>query len=105
MMKRIFWTGYSNKERNTAIYEIGKIISNYGFVTDSKRFSDLQISMTIEIEELNIDKLYCDLKKYLDLNDFEKLNSNSKNECIIFLNTSFIKGTGDFIIEVPSIPG
>ena len=104
-MKRYFWTGYSNKERNTAIYEIANIIGNYGFVTDSKRFSDLQISMKIEIEEFKIDKLYCELNRYLGLNDFEKLNSTSKNECEIFLNVSFIKGTGNLKIEVPAIPG
>ena len=104
-MKRIFWTGYCNKERTTAIYEIEKILSNYGFVTDFRRFSDISISMTIEIEELKIDQLYSDLKKYLSLNSFEKLNSDSNNECIIYLNTSFVKGTGNLIIEVPSVPG
>jgi len=104
-MRKLYWTGYCNKERSAAISETEHIISSFGFITDFKRFSDISISMTIEIEEFKIDDLYIALKNYLSLSDFEKLNSDSGNECIIYLNTSFTRGTGDLLIEVPAVPG
>jgi hypothetical protein len=104
-MKSIFWTGYCNTGRNIAISEIEKIISTFGFITDFNRFSDFSLSVSIELEERKIDKLYEELKRYMRLDDFEKLNSTSDLERRIFLNITFIKGTGNLRIEVPRVPG
>jgi hypothetical protein len=104
-MNTIFWTGYCNNERIIAISEIERIINNYGYITDFKQFSDISISIKIELEELNIDKLFNALKDYMSINDFEKINSTSNRERLIFLNVTFVKGTGDLRIEIPAIPG
>lgn len=104
-MKNIFWTGYCNNERITAISEIEKIVDNHGYITDFKLFSDISLMIKIELEELNIDELYIALKSYIRLNDFEKLNSTSSRERIIFLNITFKKGTGNLAIENPAVPG
>jgi len=104
-MKSIFWTGYCKTERIIAISEIEKTISIYGFITDFKRFSDISLSVTIELEEKKIDTLYDALKKFLVLNEFERLNSDSLSERIVFLNITFIMGTGNLRIEVPAVPG
>lgn len=104
-MKIIFWTGYSNDERITAISDIKKVVNGYGDITDFKLFSDISISVKIELKELDIDKLYDRLKKCLGLNNFDKLNSSSTIERVIFLNVTFIKGTGDKRIEVPAVAG
>lgn len=104
-MELFYWTGYCDKERIQAINTIECIINNYGFLTDFKSFSDISISITIEIEKQKIDLLYKDLKNYMSLKDFTLLNSRSDNECMILFNITFTKGTGNLKIEVPAIPG
>ena len=104
-MKSIFWTGYCNTERIIAISEMENIIANYGFITDFKRFSDFSLSVSIELEEKKIDNLYEALQSMMSLNDFAKINSTSNIERLIFLNLTFIKGTGELRVEVPAVPG
>ena len=104
-MNNIFWRGYCNNERIIAINDIQKIIGDYGYITDFKQFSDISISIKIELEEQNIDKLFCALKSYMSLDDFESLNSFSNRESLVFLNLTFIKETGDLEIEIPAVPG
>jgi hypothetical protein len=104
-MKNIFWTGYCNCERTMAISDLEKVINTYGYITDFKVFSDISIAIKIELEEQNIDKLYAVLKKNMSLNNFNQVDSYSNADSIIFLNVTFIKGTGDLRIEVPAVPG
>jgi len=104
-MGNIFLTGYSNDERHKAIHEIQSLVSKYGDIIDFKFFSDISLSMVIEINEFKIDKLYDDLSKKLGMNKFEYLNSISQTERTIYLNITFVKGTGSLKIEVPSVPG
>lgn len=104
-MKRIFWEAFCDKDRNVAINEIKEIINRYGFIVDSKMFSDVSMSFIVEIEELKIDKLYKSLKSHIKLKEFDFLNSDSKNETIVLINLTFTHGTGDFRIEAPPIPG
>ena len=104
-MKNFFWSGYCSKERIVAIKGIEEIITAFGFITDFKLFSDIAISIQIETEELKIDKLYTALSEYISLNEFEKVYSFSSNECLVSLNITFTKGTGNLKIEIPSVPG
>jgi hypothetical protein len=104
-MNNIFWTGYCNKDRNIAISEIEKIVNTYGYIIDFKQFSDISLTLKIELEELNIDKLFLALGNYMNLNNFEILNSSSNRERSIFLNINFIQGSGDLRIETPAVPG
>jgi hypothetical protein len=104
-MENIFWTGYTNKDRITAISDIQSIVSLYGFITDFKPFSDLSISIKIELEEFQIDPLYVALKEYMTLKEFQPLHSTSVVERSIYLNVVFIKGTGDVRHEIPAVPG
>ena len=100
-MKNIFWTGFSHDERHHAISKVSK----YGDVVDFHIFSDISLSMTIEIEEFKIDNLYDDLTKIILVQKFEYLNSISKKEIIVYLNITFAKGTGNLKLEVPPVPG
>jgi len=105
LMENIFWTGYSSDERHSAINTIQGIVSKYADVVDFKFFSDISLSMKIEIEEFKIDKLYDELSHNLGMDKFEYLNSIAKKERTIYLNITFNKGTGNLKIEVPSVPG
>jgi hypothetical protein len=104
-MARLYLSGYCKNERIIGISDIEKIISKYGFILDFKMFSDISISMIIEIEESKVDSLFSDLKNYMNMNDFETLNTDSKKECTVFLNVTFSKGTGNLRIEMPAVPG
>lgn len=104
-MENIFWTGLSDNERHSVIDKIQRIVSKYGDIVDVHLFSDVSLSMTIEIEEFKIDKLYDELTKILRVQRLKSLNSISKKERTIYLNITFSKGTGDLRIKVPSVPG
>lgn len=104
-MKTFFWVGYCNNERIKAVKDIEKLINPYGYIVDFKLFSDISISIKIEIEELQIDSLYDALKTYLSLDNVDKVNSSSKVERVIFLNITFTKGTGNLRVETPAVPG
>jgi hypothetical protein len=104
-MGNIFWTGYCKVNRFVAINKIEQIVSDYGSIVDFKQFSDISLSLNIEIEELNIDELYLALKSCMELKEFGELNSSSNRERTIFLNITFTQGTGDLKIEIPAVPG
>lgn len=104
-MEKIFWTGYTSMERHSAIHEIRSLVSKYGDVVDVHFFSDISLSLTIEIEEYNIGKLYHELIQIMELQNPSYLNSISKKERTIYLNITFTTGTGSLKIEVPSVPG
>lgn len=104
-MENIFWTGYSNDERHASISTIENVVSKYGDIVDFKFFSDISLTMAIEIEESKIDALYNELATVIKIDKFENLNSISKNERKVYLNITFTKGTGNLTIEVPNVPG
>lgn len=104
-MENIFWTGYSLDERYSAISTIKMLISKHGDIVDFKLFSDLSLTMVIEIEEFKIDQLFDELVDYIKMDKFEYLNSISMKERTVYLNITFSKGTGNLRIEVPSVPG
>lgn len=104
-MKNIFWTGFSNDERHIAIHKIQNTVSKYGDIVDFYLFSDISLSMAIEIAEFKIDKLYEELSKVIGLEQAEYLNSISTKERKLYLNITFAKGTGNLKIEVPTISG
>lgn len=104
-MENIFWTGFSDDERHSAINEIQSVISKYGDLVDVHFFSDISLTMTIEIEEFKIDKLYDELTKIIGVQKPEYLNSISNKKRTVYINITFAKGTGNLKIEVPSVPG
>jgi hypothetical protein len=104
-MHHIFWKAYCNTERNQAITEIQAIISQYGCIVDFQQFSDIALSIRIELEELNVNTLFSALQTYMALDSFENLDSVSSRERQVFLHITFIKGTGNVKNEIPAVPG
>lgn len=104
-MKNIFWTGYSNHERHFAINAIKSVVSKYGDIVDIHLFSDITLTMTIELEEVNIDKLHAELGHVISIDNSEQMPLASKKERTVYLNVTFSKGTGDLIVDVPAVPG
>jgi hypothetical protein len=104
-MQSIFWTGYCHHDRVAAIGEIEQIVSKYGFITDFKQFSDLSISIRMEVTETHIDSLMANLSHYIAIDEAEFASSTSSAERVVFLNITFTGGTGHLKHEIPSVPG
>lgn len=108
MQKKISWEAFSNDDRNKVIEAIKKTIASCdGCIINFNMFSDLALSLSIEIEENNIQKLHKGLTKVVIISDLELSNINlkSKKEWLIFLNTSFTNGKGILKQEIPEVPG
>ena len=104
-MKNLFWTGYCKNDRISAISKIETIVNTYGYIVDFKMFSDISITINIDIEESKIDKLYTALNTYLSVDKSDELYTDSNRERTIYLNIIFTIGTGDLKIETIAVPG
>ncbi len=104
-MGKLYWTGICGQERTGAITQISTIINRHGCFTDFKLFSDVSLSMVIEIEERKVDALYEELGNYLALEDFPAVHSSAAKERVILLHVTFTRGTGNVAREIPAVPG
>ena len=105
---KLNWQCYSNSERNEAIEGLkDKIALSGGYIINFNMFSDMALSLTIEIEAKDISALYHELKAELNITEElkENLDVNSNKEWWILLNLSFGKGEGRLTTEIPNVPG
>lgn len=105
MLPHIFWSGFTSKERAAAILELERIINQFGFIIDFQPFSDISLSIVIEVEESHIDQLHDALAKYLHMNTFDKMPTVSTKERTIYLNVTFSNAKGNLRNEIPAVPG
>lgn len=103
--KKRYWTAYTDLQRHIGIPIVETTISRWGHITDYKMFSDVVVTLTIEIEARKVDALYADLKAVVELDECPPLQSDSEMEIQIYLNMTFVKGTGNMKHEVPAVPG
>ncbi|MBK6949963.1 MAG: hypothetical protein IPH16_19490 [Haliscomenobacter sp.] len=105
-MNRYFWTGICRTERQEGINQIRDCIGRYGFLTDSRFFSDLAMSMQIELEERQVPACYSDLAGVIQLSPLPpEQPAESSEECLILLHVAFARGTGNLEIDIPEVPG
>lgn len=108
MQKRLSWEAFSSGERNKLIDVVKNTIDlNEGCIMNFNMFSDLAISLSIEIEANKAFDLHQALSKLLTISDYngEELNPNSTKEILVFMNISFSGGTGNLKKEIPAVPG
>ena len=106
MQKNLTWAAYSDKNRHEIIGKVkNTITSNDGCILNFNMFSDLALTLSIEIPADRINGLHNDLRAILTISDIGSTNSFQKAECLILLNLSFAKGTGDLKSEIPDVPG
>ena len=92
MQKKLSWQAYAKGERNKVIDAIKSSIStNEACIVNFNLFSDLALTLSIEIEEANIVLLHNALSQIVDKSDIDiqDINSEYKKEWIIFMNISF----------------
>jgi hypothetical protein len=83
MIHKQNWEASTSQERIPAIEEIKKtIIRTEGYIINFNMFSDLALSLSIEIEECHIPNLHHELQKIITLSDLDstELNPQSKKE-------------------------
>ena len=108
VLNKLNWQVFSDRERNEAIDQIKSNISrNGGYIINFSLFSDLALSLTIEIEEKSILNLYKEIDSTLKISESEpeNIDSNSNKDWWIFMNVSFSKGKGNLKVEIPDVPG
>ena len=109
MVKVIKWQASSERDRMTIIEEVKEAISSSnGYILNFNMFSNLALSLSIEIEPKDINGLHQTLSNVLDKITFLEPNtivSRSKKEQLILLNISFMAATGNLKIETPAVPG
>ncbi len=108
MYKKLNWQAYSSGNRNELIEAIKDVISKSdGYIMNFNLFSDIALSLSIEIEEQKVAALHEALSGVVTVSelDQEKLHPHSSKEVLLFLNVSFSSGKGDVAIEIPAVPG
>ncbi|MCR9289157.1 MAG: hypothetical protein NXI23_17415 [Bacteroidetes bacterium] len=106
--KKLSWQAFSMKDRNEIIEKIKAVISNNdGYIIHFQMFSNLALSLSIEIEENKITNLHKRLSHIINLTEPEpnNLNQYSKLDWWILMNVSFGKGKGDLKMEIPNVLG
>ena len=103
-MARLYWKGISNDGRIKAISEITIILSKYGTILNFQKFSDVILSLVVEVEPDKVKSLYDSLSTVLSMEGNNDLAHGASGSCFLFMNITFTRGTGDLEIEVPDIP-
>ena len=108
MQKKLNWEAFSNNERNKVIEELKNTVSSSdGYIINFNMFSDLALTLSIEIEENKIQILHKALSSVLNVSELNphELNLESKKEWLIFISISFSRGKGELKQEIPDVPG
>ena len=108
MKKKLNWTAVSNTPRIESIEHIKDAISSSnGYIVNFNMYSDLALSLSIEIEENQILKLHDTLSKIIRVSSLnpQDIFKNSDKEWFVFLNISFGKGSAKLQIETPNVTG
>ena len=104
MQKKLNWNAFSNDDRNKVIEAVKNTISNSdGCIMNFNMFSDLALTLSIEIEENKIQTLHRALSLVLNISELElhEINLESKKEWLIFMNISFGRGKGELKQVIP----
>jgi hypothetical protein len=104
-MKNYYWSGICNIDRLKAIDEITGIANRYATILNFQRFSDISLSLILDVEEGNLTNLKNGLSDIMSMDCADTDLDGSEPECIVLLHITFTKGTGNLKIEVPDIPG
>jgi hypothetical protein len=104
MIRKLNWELFSPQERASAIDELKRSINRCdGYIITCEMFSDLSMSVILEIEEKHISELHKELKKVVSISDLDKklISNDTENEWTILMNISFARRTGKLRHQKP----
>ena len=107
MLRSHKWEGYSQGERTVTIENIKSAIQvNDGCIMNFNIFSDLAITLSIEIPSNRLKSLLESLSKILTVSVKTPIEESiSAKEQMVSFNVSFSAGTGNMRNEIPDVPG
>ena len=108
MIKKLNWKAVSGRNRIEIIEKVKSAISsNDGYIINFNMFSDLALSLSIEIPANRIVDLHNSLATVLTISEIDSNTKiqQSNEEWLIYINLSFGAGKGDLVVEVPAVPG
>ena len=107
-MKKLNWNAFSDKPRLEVIDQVKDALSkNGGCIMNFNMFSDLALTLSVEVEEDQIIKLHNALDSILGISDLDEIQKigDSKREWMVFINISFNQGKGNLKADIPAVPG
>ena len=108
MTKKVNWKAISTGNRNAVIeYCKTAITEREGCILNFQLFSDLALSLVIEIEEKYLTDLYETLSQVASISESppDGLDLHSEASYWVLIHISFSRGKGELEIEVPEVPG
>ncbi|BDS09499.1 hypothetical protein [Aureispira anguillae] len=108
MLKKLNWEAYSGANRMVIIEHIKELIdTHHGCIIHFNRFSDLALSLSIEVPENQIAALHKKFQHILQISELDTSNIDlsTEREWLIFMHLSFSKGKGNAKLDIPNVPG
>ena len=103
-MKSIFWEIISSEDRIAGINHIKAVVDRYGSIMEFKKFSDLSMSLIIEMNSTDLDPFRNRLKEVASIMSESAEDMIPGQEIMLYLNITFAHGTGDLRHEIPDFP-
>jgi len=108
MHPKLNWQAYTNRNRTEVLEAVKEAVNRHnGYIIAFNRFSDLALSLSMEVEAQNIPGLFKAIQQLVRLSGPlpDDGASFAHQEWLVLLHISFAKGKGDLEIEVPAVPG
>lgn len=99
----LFWKGSVPGNRTEVISKLILISGRYGMVLNSKSYSDLDISLVLEVESVKLQELQSELSGFAAMDYGQDIPSHQKHDVLVHINLSFYTGTGDIEHDVACI--
>lgn len=105
MSGRIYWEIISPDTEAETIQWLEENVNKHGFIIDFKRFSDLGMSVIIELYKGHINELQALFAAKFQFKENGETPGGANADAQIFLHIQFTRGTGQKRVEVPAVPG
>ena len=100
-MKRHYWTAICTEERLKAMADLTRIIDQYATILNFQRFSDVSLSLVLELEANKVSELQIALRQVLLLEGEDVAPTNTTKDCLVLMNVTFARGKGNLEVEMP----
>ena len=100
-MKRHYWTAICTEERLKAMADLTPIIDQYATILNFQRFSDVSLSLVLELEANKVSELQRALREVLLLEGDDVAPTNAAVDCLVLMNVTFARGKGNLEVEMP----
>lgn len=85
-MIRHFWNIISNKNKHEVLSEIEKMVNNFGFIIDYKKFSDNDFCIIAEIDNKKVEVFFNKLSENYKTEKYNTIFLNIPEDDELFLN-------------------